>query len=311
MTVLMKKSGLIIIPYACGGNTGVSIQNVGRQVDIYLKNVCVAALSAKVNSGDVADVMVVTNIDLPEPYCGLLAANGVPVEKCPFDRFNFGKEVDGKPVLWQLAFYKLCALAFCVGKFDYDFYAFLDSDVFVQASFADIWREAADRILLYDLNEPVNGYMVKEMREFLNTQQSHTHYGGEFFAASRQLARVFIEKCQKVYDEMLEAGYMTKSGDEFITSIAASRLDCIKNGGAYVRRYWTGSYRLICNDYDKKIVVLHIPAEKEQGILKLYNRYVSKGTVPGRQTVWRLTHLKRRSLRVIVGVTLRRLHIVN
>ena len=77
MKVLMKKSGLIIIPYDCGGNTGVSIQNVGRQVDIYLKNVCVAALSAKVNSADVADIMVVSNIDLPEPYGGLLKRNGV------------------------------------------------------------------------------------------------------------------------------------------------------------------------------------------------------------------------------------------
>lgn len=304
------KPGLIIIPYAIGGNTGVSIQNVDRQLDTYMKNVCTAALSAKTNSGDVAEIMVVTNIDIPEPYKNLLSKNGVLIEFCPFDLFNFGNEFAGKKVSWQLAFYKLCALAYCVDKLNYKYYAFLDSDVFVQSSFDNIWKEATHNIMLYDLNASTDGYMVKEMQDFLHTELYHIHYGGEFFAASRDLALKFISECQHIFEEMIKVGYVTKSGDEFISSIAASRLTGIKNAASYIRRYWTGSYRLICNDYDKNIVVLHLPAEKEQGIIKIFNKYISKGIVPNNRKVWSLAHLKHRSLRVIIGVALRKMHII-
>ena len=41
--------GIIMIPYAylVNSNTGVNIANRSKQVDIYMKNCCVACLSAK------------------------------------------------------------------------------------------------------------------------------------------------------------------------------------------------------------------------------------------------------------------------
>lgn len=309
----MDKRGLIIIPYAYGGNTGVSIQNVDSQRNIYMKNVTVAALSARENAGVNTDVMVVNNIEFPQPYSELLSAAGVMTALCPFDLFNFGTHSkSGEKVRWQLAFYKLCALAHCVERFNYDYFCFLDSDVFVQRSFDQIWEEAQHNIMLYDLNEPLDGYMVKEMRDFLKIDISYPHYGGEFFAASKALAEKFIAKCQEVLDEMLEAGYVTGSGDEFITSIAANRLKpLVKNAGAYITRYWTGSYRRVNKNYtDKAMAVLHVPAEKEQGILAIFDKYVSKGLVPEKRTAWKHLHLDRQSLRVKIGVGLRRLGVV-
>lgn len=309
----MSKSKLIMIPYAYGGNTGVSIQNTSDQLNIYMKNNCVACLSAKKNAGDDIDVMLISNIDIPEPYASLLKTNGILLQICPFDRFNFGNTTrNGQKVSWQLAFYKLCALAFAVTRLNYEYICFMDSDIFVQRSFDRIWKDASNNIMLYDVNEPTDGYMVKEMQDFLHTELCHTHYGGEFFAASIVLAKKFVVGCEKVYDEMLDAGYMTKSGDEFITSIAASRIkQDIKNAGAYIRRYWTGSYRLICNDYEKNnIVILHMPAEKEYGIIKLYNKFISKGEVPQKELVWKICNFKHSSLRVQFGVLLRKLHIV-
>lgn len=305
----MVERGLIIIPYAYGGNTGASIQNVDRQLEIYMKNVCVAAVSAKRNAGEDTDVMVVSNITLPEPYLSILKSGGVLIENCPFDRFNFGPHTrSGKKVRWQLAYYKLCALAHCLGNCQYDFYCYLDSDVFIQRSFRRVWADARHSIMLYDVNEPADGYMVREMREFLGNPKPLTHYGGEFFAASPSLAIEFIEECERVFGEMTDADFVSDNGDEFITSIAASRLkQHIKNAGAYIHRYWTGSYRMVCNDFDKNnIVVLHVPAEKEQGILKIYGRYVSKGIVPAKERVWRLLHLQAPSLRVRAARLLRK-----
>ncbi len=304
----MGKRGLIIIPYAYGGNTGVSIQNVDRQLEIYMKNVSVAALSAKHNAGADTDVAVVSNIDIPLPYADVLSHAGVLNVSCPFDRFNFGTHTkSGEKVRWQLAFYKLCALAHCVKKIEYNNYCFLDSDVFVQGSFDQIWYETQHNIMLYDLNEPADGYMVKEMRDYLKTERLLTHYGGEFFAASRQLTEELVNQCQQVFNEMGESDYMTRSGDEFITSIVADRMKPqIKNAAAYINRYWTGSYRKLCNNFDNKsMVVLHVPAEKEQGILRLYNKYIQKGFVPTNNTVGKILHLKHTSIRVRTGVFLR------
>lgn len=305
----MNNQGLIIIPYACGGNTGASIQNVDRQFDTYMKNVCVSAISAKKNAGANADVRVVTNITIPEPYLSLLQKNGVDTELCEFDRFNFGQQTkSGKKVRWQLAYYKLCALAHCIESHDYSYYCYLDSDVFVQREFDRIWTDASYNIMLLDANEPTDGYMVKEMQLFLGDERPLTHYGGEFFASSRNLAKKFIRECNKVFDEMMAADFVSENGDEFITSIAASRLkDSVKNAGAYIRRYWTGSYRLVCNDYDKRnITILHVPAEKEQGVIKIYNKYISQGNIPEKEAVWKIFHLRKPSLRVLVGHALRK-----
>lgn len=309
----MDCKSLIIIPYAYGGNTGVSIQNLNMQLDTYMKNVCVAAASAVRNADSSVDVMVVSNIQLPNPYYSLLRDFGVKYEFCSFDKFNFGeRNADGTVVNWQLAFFKLCALGHCLSHFDYSHICFMDTDVFVQRSFDAIWSEAEKNIMLYDICEPMGGYMIKEMQEFLQTDAYLTHFGGEFFAASYELARMFITECENIFNEMKSVGFMTKSGDEFITSIAAYRLrQKVKNAGAYIRRYWTGSYRMVCDDYKHgNISILHMPAEKEQGIITVYNRYIVKGKIPSKNRVWRLCHLSKPSMRVRIGVIARKLGLV-
>ncbi len=304
---------LIILPYAYGGNTGANIQNTDRQFSTYMKNLCVAALSARVNAGLDCDVMVVSNIDIPEPYKQLLINQGIEYDYCAFDQFNFGSTTaTGTRVIWQLAFYKLCALAHCVKTMDYSQYCFMDLDVFVQRSFEAIWEEARHNIMLLDVNAIVNDSMDVEMKTFLGCDRCLTHYGGEFFAATKPLATRFVDECQQIFDEMNANGFITKNGDEFITSIAADKLKVsIKNAGAYIRRYWTGSYRLICNDYNKNnIAILHMPAEKEQGIIKLYDKYIAKGIVPDKRKVWRICHLTKPSVRVRAGIIARKLGVV-
>ena len=161
--------------------------------------------------------------------------------------------------------------------------------------------------MLLDANEPANGYMVKEMQHFLDSEQPLTHYGGEFFAASKVLAKDFIRECDNIFAEMNDKDFVSENGDEFITSIAASRLKCkVKNAGSYIRRYWTGSYRLICNDFDKNnITILHVPAEKEQGIIKIFDRHISKGKEPTNKQVWKMLHLLKPSRRVRIARMLR------
>ncbi len=310
MNMSTINKGLVIIPYAYGGNTGASIQNINGQLEIYLKNVCVAAVSAKMNAGEHTDVKVVSNIAIPEPYQSVLKSNSIESVYCPFDRFNFREQTkSGKKVRWQLAYYKLCALKHSLESLRYDYYCFLDSDVFIQRTFDRIWTDAQHNIMLYDVNEPCDGYMIQEIQKYLRDNKPLTHYGGEFFAASRTLAYDFINECEKIFEDMVNADFVSDNGDEFITSIAAARQkEKVKNAGAYIRRYWTGSYRLVCNDFDKSnITILHVPAEKEQGIIKIYNKFISKGKIPQKETVWHLLNLNHPSLRVRTGKLLRKI----
>lgn len=67
------KRGLILIPYANkeAYKTGANLKSSNR-LEVYLKNCCVACMSAKQNAYQQADVALVTNIDVPNPYKTIL-----------------------------------------------------------------------------------------------------------------------------------------------------------------------------------------------------------------------------------------------
>lgn len=179
---------------------------------------------------------------------------------------------------------------------EFDNICYLDVDVYVQGSFQYIWQESKRKILLYDTNHglQVENYrtICEQFKEFLRDEEYLTHYGGEFFSAKKEAAKRFIAECERIFDEMQERKFCTDKGDEFIVSIAANRMAGeIKNAGAYIYRFWTGlSFRLISTCYTR-IVVLHLPAEKERGMVRLYDKYVKKGRIPQNKKVWELCHL--------------------
>lgn len=304
MTQLNPKK-IIMIPYAylSGANTGVNLGDKTRQIDIYMKNCCVSCISARCHNDTDTDVALVTNIDIPAKYKDLLIDRGVKIIRQDFDMFNFGGSYT-----WALAFYKLCALYHMAHNHEYRYIAYLDSDVYVQNSFKDIWKECDAHILLYDINHGLQvdnyQYILSEMHAFDSGGGDFpTHYGGEFFAANQDDAKIFANSCIDIFSQMRKCDFVTTYGDEFITSLAAKRMtDRIKNAGAYVYRFWTGRFRLISTCYEyNPVVVLHVPAEKERGMIKLFDKYIWKGKYPSRRKVYRLMHLSHRSLRTIIA----------
>ena len=304
-----RQGKLILVPYAerLGANSGVNISNDKNRQDIYLKNCCVSACSAKQYNSD-CDVAIATNIDLPERYVQILAQNDIAVIKIPFDLFKFDNTY-----LWSLAFYKLCVLYHMAHEGKYQYYAYMDTDVYVQSSFDNIWVECDHNILLYDINHglQVNDYRIflDEVNDFLGQRQLLTHYGGEFFAANYEMALLFSEKCLSVYHEILRRNFVTTKGDEFILSLVAAEIkNNIKNAGAYIYRFWTGTFRLVSTNYDHNAVnILHVPAEKERGMLRLYDRYISKGKKISSSKVHGILHLRHPVLKYWVMTQLRKI----
>lgn len=297
------KRGLIMIPYAYikDFNTSVNVGAKDKAVEVYMKNCCVSSISARKHCGENTDVAIVTNIDFPSKYQNIIEKSGVIFIKYPFDEFCFDKQYK-----WSLAFYKLCALSKAVKHLNYDYYSYLDSDVYVQGSFDNIWEECDYNIQMYDINHVYTTSckgIFNEIREFdANLRGGVTHYGGEFYAANADHTKQFVAECEDVYKQMVARNFVTSQGDEFISTIAAHRLkEIVKNAASYIFRYWTGTYRLISTNYKvSPVVVLHCPAEKKYGIITIFDRYIKRGKLPTNRTAHRLLHLNYPSLLTIV-----------
>lgn len=299
---------IIFIPFAFknGYKGGVNISIRTSPFDTYLKNCCVSCISARKNCGRETDVALITNIDVPEPYNTILTGAGVQILKYEFDNFNFNADYS-----WSLAFYKLNALYHAVEDLSYDNFAYMDSDVYVQSDFCNIWKECSKNILLYDI---CHGLQVKDYRELIQEINEFTgensigltHYGGEFFAANKQNAKHFVQECLDIYREMLRKSFQTSHGDEFITSLAASHMNCIRNAGAYIYRYWTGAFRLISTNYQfNPVTVLHVPAEKNHGMLRIFDNFIVYDKFPTQKIVWRILHISHPSWKVAIYLKLK------
>lgn len=263
-----------------------------------------ACTSAKLNAGTDIDVVLITNIDIPDPYASLFKDAGVLLYRCPFDCFTFDNDYK-----WSLAYYKLCALSHIVSELPYSLIAYLDIDVYVQSSFRYIWNECSHNICLYDI---CHGLQTENYQRFLKEAESYyhrsqvglTHFGGEFFAANKQNAKLFVETCRNIYESMKQKGIRVNTGDEFIVSLAAHEMSgYIRNAGAYISRYWTRRFRLVSTNYEfNPVMVLHCPAEKKYGLIRIYNYYKKKKRFPSRNRVWAMLHLSRPSLIIRVAL---------
>ena len=296
---------LFFVPFAFDENkmTGVNVK--GNAANVYLKNLCVSLISAKKATPNI-DVALVSNINIPKEQEKLLLDNNILIFIEPFDSFVFDDNY-----LWCLAFYKLCALEKMVTKYDYDNYIYTDADVFVQKSLDKVFLELKDNILLYDIN---HGLFVRDYQIILDEFKSYgidsyiTHYGGEFFGASRKNASMFVSQCKSVFDEMIQKNISTTKGDEFITSIAASKMrNIIKNAGAYIYRFWTGSFYLISTCFKfNEIAILHLPSEKEKGMLKLYDYFIKKHSFPSKEKIYKICHLNHQPIKFKIKNLLRK-----
>lgn len=294
---MCEQNNLIFIPYANIDDMqgGVNIAAKGR-LDVYMQNCCVALLSAKQYNPD-SDVALVTNIDVPEPYKGILERNDILIIQVPFNTFRFSADYQ-----WGLAFYKLCALKYVAENMEYANYAYLDSDVYVQSSFDNIWEECAHNVLLYDINHglQVADYrkILADFREFTHEDTIVTHYGGEFFAANREKALYFVDEAYQIFLQMEREKFSTFAGDEFILSLVAHKNKClIRNAGAYIYRFWTNAFHLVSTCYRfNPVTVLHVPDEKKRGMLKLYRYYLRHQRLPKQTRVLQILQISRQSL---------------
>jgi len=292
--------------YSNDMESGVNVSGVSDKISLYLKNALVSLTSAKINNPD-CDIALITNIEIPDFFLKLYAKFKIMIIKNEFDDFNFGPNYS-----WGLAFYKLCAIK-AVLKKDYKNYLMIDTDTYIQSSLYDLWEETNYNIILYDINHRLSIKNCKkfndEIYSFTGQRKPLTNYGGEFIAGNKENLTKFIEECKLVFDEMISRKFITSHGDEFIIRIVAEKLRAIiKNGGGYVFRFWTGDFYLSSTCYKYNAVsVLHVPDEKNKGMIKIYSYLISYGHFPAIDKIYKLLHINKKPFKYFIKKVLKHL----
>ena len=261
---------------------------------MYMKNVCVALVSAKKYNPDI-DCALVTNLDdkdIPAEFHEIFTRENIKILHYPFDEFKFDNDTP-----WGLAFYKLCALSHVLRETEYKNFLYLDADVYVQGSLDSIWQEVQENILLGDTNQGLNvpDYVrfITQTQKFYPEKKIITRYGGGFVAANRENAEKFIINARKVFNKSISENIIIEMGDEVIINIAADMMkERVRNATSYTFIFWTGDFRLVSTCYRFNAVrVLHMPVEKTRGLINLYDKYIKKGTLPSHKQLWKICHL--------------------
>ena len=270
--------------------------NLGSEV--FYRCIVVSLVSAKQKNQN-CDVALVTNTAVPEPYAAQLSQAGIRVIACPFDNYRFEADLD-----WSLAYYKLCAMQYLLETEHYENYLMLDSDTFTQRGYQDIWREAAEAVLLYQVPHAASQTMTAAISRCYDAVESDgaphslTHFGGELVAGSKARLADFMALCQQYFDELQVRGITPKEGDEAVWCGAAYRSlragQPVRAANAYIFRYWLGGrfYYVSTNYQLDPVCILHLPgAAKDRQLKLIYKKYTKRGAFPPPDAIHRLCGL--------------------
>lgn len=252
-------------------------------IETYLKNSLVSLASAK-HKNSQADCFLFVNVEVPDILYKEYTKFGVNIIRISFDKYKLSNEFT-----WALAFFKLKALDYAVSNLDYDYFMLLDSDTYTVNSYKDIWLEAERGILLYDIDHRVSHehrqQIIRTYNLITGKMANINHYGGELIAGSHHLLKTFIKESSKVFELMFEKQEILEKtlGDEFIISaVAESLARDILRANKYIYRYWTipSFYLVSTNYYYNSVDIWHLPTEKKDGIIKIYEIITKTGQIP-------------------------------
>ena len=259
-----------------------------KPIEVYLKNAFVALKTTKLYN-PATDVALAVNFKIPDFYGELYKRSGIAVYECDFTDFVFPQGFS-----WSLAFYKLNALKRLVAQTDYDNYIEIDSDVICLGSLDEVWRELGEALMMlsgpFSYNHPVRRSYSADAARLFGISGRLVKYGSGFIGGSRDDLTELAAECERIYNVIRDSGFACGSdtGDELITSIAALRFE-VRDAKPYMDVYWTGKFYLASTNYFyDKMCFLHLPNEKDRGIVRLFDYYIAKNRFPDNKRLYKI-----------------------
>lgn len=259
--------------------TGVNVTtSPEKNLNLYLKNSIVSLYSAKQFNPD-AEVVLILNYDLNEFEQNLFSKFGIKTIKLKEQIFKFPNNFK-----WGPAFFKLDALNY-LSKF-YDLICVLDSDTIIVDDCSYMWKESEESLLVYDidysLESPKRQLTIRVAKDYFSINKNINHWGGEIVVGTQNNIKIIINECKDIYKQLINSLDKIENGfgQEALLSIAIEKSSIdIERANKYCMRYWTRRYYLVDTNYNN-IPIWHLPAEKDSGLLKVYNLLIKKGKLP-------------------------------
>lgn len=293
----MKAKKIIYNALCFDGNSSNSPNLVLKNTDLYLKSSFVSLKSALDNNPD-CDVALITNQKLPEKFEKIYVENNIKIIINPFTKY-----VVPDNFKWKLAFYKLEALDYIVNETEYEFILGTDADTFFNDNLDLLWIECKyNHPILYPLGynlfNPVRKQIIIDYQNINGCDDAIIQYGGEFIAGNKNALSSLSSEIQKVYSFTVkqETVLLDKtSGDEALLSMAAYRIEHVLFALPYIKRYWT---RKAYYDADSSFIhmpIWHLPAEKNYGLINVYNYYDKHKHLPPKKKIYKYFNLPRQA----------------
>lgn len=272
---------------------GMNVSVTGdKNMDVYLKNSFISLYSAKIHNND-SDVMLVVNYELQDNEKKMFLDKGIKIIQLKTSVFNFPDNFK-----WAPAFFKLDALKY-LSEY-YDLVCVVDTDTVFVDKCKYLWEEAKNSLLIFDVDYSLESEKRKITIDLYNdlykNKEIINHWGGEIICGSSQEIKQLINSCEDVY-LLLEKDFDKLSngfGQEALMSIAISKANIkIKRANKYCMRYWTRRFYLVDTNYNN-ISIWHLPAEKDRGLIKIFNKTQKNGVLPSKKNIAKLVFLKRK-----------------
>lgn len=262
-------------------NAGV--KNVDDAMDVYIKNAIVSLASAKIHNPDAVCILN-CNFEVSSGLKAVAEKAGIRMDQVPFGKYESKEEFP-----WAITQYKFDSMAHVLEVMkDSDCMVLLDTDTVCVRNMDELFEEAEHALVLYGIN---HGYqqekrqnMIFNYKELYGSECGNlVHYGGELFAGSRTMLQELLEHCDEVIRKARAQEGLRDWDDEHVLSIAAEHFmkQAVYPAGSYICRYWTNQFYLVSTNYHYDPVnIWHLPAEKNYGLLVLYDYFEKHGSFP-------------------------------
>ena len=261
-------------------------------VEVYLKNAFVMLKSVQKHNADV-DTAIVVNFTMSDFYRNLFESNNIAIYQIAFADYTMPPHFT-----WSLAFFKIAALKWITKNTEYEYTLQLESDMICLSGLDDMWKELDVSILTMYSHCRFDHPVRKKYSDAFNLIYPNeanpviVKTGAGFIAGKRDKLLHFVEACDEMYAVLKENldKVDIKLGDEMYTSLyCAAYPHLVKPANPYVDVYWTGTFYFVStNHHFDAVSVIHLPAEKEFGMLTLYDYFRRKGRLPDNKFIARV-----------------------
>jgi alpha-N-acetylglucosamine transferase len=161
----------------------------------------------------------------------------------------------------------------------------LDSDCLIRHSLDEMMNQIGRHQLmvlpmLYGADDNINGISRLDMQELYGALSGQTppeipvYFGGEFFAATVEIAQKISQIAQPVWTEMLrrfEAGLPKFNEEAHLLSYCYDTIGVnYALATPYIKRIWTAPHYNNVQPQDASLPIWHLPSEKTGGIALLF-----------------------------------------